>query len=137
MDMSTTVSVPLPVWIVENDIAVRYYGVRYSYKREEFYCLFSSHTPRLIKRLSARDVYLDASSALKSLVLLDCWYIDADKVITANGYCKPVGTLIAFDKSTNERIWQREIYSTSAKAQACLLQQRRNEKRKLRSLHSK
>jgi len=122
--------VPLPVWILENETAVRYLGVRFVYKREEIYHLFSSHNPSVVKRVLARDVYYDERSALNSLARLECWYVLDDKIVPANGYCKDDGTLVAFDRTTNARIWHVEIFPTLSKAQRWAILSRRNERRR-------
>jgi len=121
--------VPLPVWILENEIAVRYLGVRFVYKREEIYHLFSSHSPSVVKRVLARDVYYDERSALNSLARLEVWYVLNGKLVAANGYCKDDGTLVAFDRTTNSRIWNVQIFPTVATAQRWLILARRNERR--------
>lgn len=124
--MSTTC---IPVWILENDVAVRYLGVPFTYKNEQFYCIFSSHAPNLVKRVDARDVYRDATSAVKSIPSVECWYIDDGKIVSTIGYRKNDGSLAAFDKISNGRIWGHEIFTTHVKAQNWLRLARRNEKR--------
>ena len=124
--MSTTA---IPVWILENDVAVRYWGVPFSYNNEQFYCIFSRHSPRLVKRVDARDVYRDATSAVKSIPSLECWHVVDGKIVSAIGYRKSDGILAAFDKITNGRIWGHEIFTTHVKAQNWLRLARRNEKR--------
>ena len=130
--MATTpleTSQSFPLWIIENDTVVRYLGARYVYKNEVFYCVFSSHAPRLIKQVLAQDVYHSEKEARASLATLDCWYIEGNKIVQAKGR-RVGGALVAYDTTTNSQIMHRDVFSSRAKAQGWLILQRRNEKRR-------
>jgi len=119
------------VWLIENGSPVSYLATQVTVKFISVWFICKTVKSKVARVVALDKVFLSKKLALRSLVKFDCWYIEDERILPANGYRRGDGSIVAFDKKSECELRYTHAFTTRRKAERSLLHDLCSEKRRI------